>query len=93
MNLKEILKQMDVDIATNKSTKANQLKCDLISQNYEIDFNKDIYDVTDDDLYQIGRSIILSEIKEKPFSYIDFIQFMKSDINEILNQKGLKSLK
>lgn len=42
MKLKEILKQMNIDVSTNKSPNGNQLKCDLISQNYDIDFNKDI---------------------------------------------------
>jgi len=84
MTLKEVLKKLNIDVTTSKSPLANQLKCDLTYQNYHIDFDKNLSEVTDDDLYQIGRSIVLSENKKRAFGYKELVQKMRSDINTIL---------
>lgn len=82
MTVTEFLKKTDVDITTNKSPLGNHLKANLSTANYKIDFNKDINALTDDDLYQIGVSIILSQNKEKAYSPNQIVEIMKKMIQE-----------
>ena len=59
MTIKEFLKKDNIDIATNKSPLGNQLKADLASQKVHMDFDKELEDLTNEEKYQIGRSLIL----------------------------------
>lgn len=87
MTLREFLLKVDVDLSTNKSLLANQLTGDLALQGYIIDFNNDITDVSDEDLYQIGRSLILSENKGTFFTKGELIDKMR----EIIKRNTLES--
>ncbi len=82
MTVTEFLKKTGVDITTNKSPLGNHLKADLSTINYQIDFNKDLRELTEEDLYQIGRSLILSENKGEAFFGNQIIDFMKNLISE-----------
>nr|WP_319999161.1 hypothetical protein [uncultured Draconibacterium sp.] len=86
MKVKEFLKAKNVDIDSNKSVLANQLKADLSTQGHYIDFNKDINDLTEEDKYQIGRSLILPDFKGIPFQRIELIKRIESDINELKSE-------
>jgi hypothetical protein len=79
MILKEFLLTKNVDIDSNKSVLANQLKADLSSQDYHIDFNKDTDDLSEEDIYQIGRSLLLPNFS-KAFQKSELIERMKKDI-------------
>jgi len=73
MTLKEFLEKVDVDVSTNKSPLGNQLKADLSLEEHFIDFNKDVSSLTDEDKYQIGRSLILYHVKRRVFFRDDLI--------------------
>ena len=57
MTVAEFLKKTRVDITTNKCPLGNQLKADLSLQNVHIDFNKEVKELSDEEKYQIGRSL------------------------------------
>jgi len=80
MTVEEFLNKVDVDVSTNKSVLANQLKADLSLENYFIDFSKNVDNLTDDDKYQIGRSLIPYHIKGIPFFVDNFIELMNNSI-------------
>ena len=79
MTIKDFLKGEGLDLDTNKCKYANQLKGDLGLSAYEIDFNKDISEMTEEDYYQLGSSLIE---KKKPMSKSEIIDEMKSKINK-----------
>jgi hypothetical protein len=74
---------MNIDLTTNKSILANQLKADLSRANYYIDFEKDDTLLTDEDFYQIGRSLILPENIGKPYSMELIVDKIKADFDKI----------
>lgn len=82
MTVKEFLKAKNVDVDTNKSVLANQLKADLSTQGIYMDFSKDIDDLTEEEKYQIGRSLFLPDFKGIPFERIKLIKSIEEDINE-----------
>ena len=77
-----ILKKTGVDITTNKCPLGNQLKADLSLQKVFIDFDKDVKELTDEEKYQIGRSLILMHIKGRPFFKDELISKMDNLIEE-----------
>lgn len=82
MTVAEFLKKTEVDVKTNKCPLGNQLKADLSQQKVFIDFNKEVKELTDEEKYQIGRSLILLHIKERPFFKEELIIKMDNLIEE-----------
>lgn len=76
MTVSEFLKKDNIDVTTNKSSLGNQLKADLASQKVQIDFEKELEELTEEEKYQIGRSLILFHVKEKPFFKNELISIM-----------------
>ena len=86
MTIAEFLKKDNIDITTNKSPLSNQLKADLASQQVQIDFDKELEELTDEEKYQIGRSLILFHVKGKPFFKDELITIMDDFIKEELQK-------
>lgn len=86
MTVAEFLKKTGVDITTNKCPLGNQLKADLSLQNVYIDFNKGVNELTDEEKYQIGRSLILMHVKGRPFFKEELISKMDDLIKEKLHE-------
>lgn len=49
MTIKEFLKKDNIDVTTNKSPLGNQLKAYLASQKEQIDFDKELEELTDEE--------------------------------------------
>lgn len=86
MTVTEFLKKDNIDVTTNKSPLGNQLKADLASQKVQIDFDKELKELTDEEKYQIGRSLILFHVKEKPFFKNELISIMDDFIKAELQK-------
>ena len=84
MTVAEFLKKTEVDVTTNKCPLGNQLKADLSLQGVHIDFSKEVKELTDEEKYQIGRSLILLHIKGRPFFKDELISKMDDLIKEEL---------
>jgi len=82
MKVKELLLKFDIDISTNKSVLANQLKADLARDNYRLDFGEMVEELTPDDIYQIGKSLILPENKGKGYSKVELYRIMNERIEK-----------
>lgn len=82
MTVAEFLKKTEVDVTTNKCPLGNQLKADLSHQKVFIDFNTEVKELTDEEKYQIGRSLILMHIKGRPFLKDELISKMDNLIEE-----------
>ena len=93
MTVAEFLKKTGVDITTNKCPLGNQLKADLSLQNVYIDFNKGVKELTDEEKYQIGRSLFpmmnigIPFFKEDLINKIDDLIEEEIQKNEIINTK------
>ena len=88
MTIKEFLKKDNIDVTTNKSPMGNQLKADLASQKVHIDFDKELGQLTDEEKYQIGRSIIPMTKKGEHVTYEEIISKMEKLINEDLQKQN-----
>lgn len=86
MTIAEFLKNDNIDVTTNKSPLGNQLKADLASQKVQIDFDKELEELTDEEKYQIGRSIIPMTKKGEHVTYEEIISKMEKLINEDLQK-------
>ena len=86
MTIAEFLKNDNIDVTSNKSPLGNQLKADLASQKVQIDFDKELEELTDEEKYQIGRSLILFHVKEKPFFKNELISIMDDFIKAELQK-------
>lgn len=86
MTIAEFLKKDNIDVTTNKSPLGNQLKADLASQKVQIDFDKELEELTDEEKYQIGRSLILFHVKDKPFFKNELITIMDDLIKKELKK-------
>lgn len=86
MTIAEFLKKDNIDVTTNKSPLGNQLKADLASQKVQIDFDKELEELTDEEKYQIGRSLILFHVKDKPFFKNELITIMDDLIKKELQK-------
>ena len=84
MTVAEFLKKTEVDVTTNKCPLGNQLKADLSLQNVHIDFDKEVKELSDEEKYQIGRSLILMHIKGQPFFKEELIRKIDDLIEEEL---------
>lgn len=74
MTLKDFLKQDGIDVATNSSPQANEIKIYL---KHRIDFSKDINDLTDDEIYEVFHTLYTSTNKGKVFSYDEIVERVK----------------
>ncbi|WP_313185656.1 hypothetical protein [Sphingobacterium siyangense] len=81
--LSERLKQIGIDINTEKNIFGNHLKASLALANYNLNFEKGINDLTDEDLYQLGSSIIVTQDKGVTYTRSQIITKMK----ELLKNK------
>lgn len=88
MTIAEFLKKDNIDVTTNKSPLGNQLKADLASQKVQIDFDKELEELTDEEKYQIGRSIIPMTKKGEHVTYEEIISKMEKLINEDLQKQN-----
>ncbi|WP_205503158.1 hypothetical protein [Rufibacter psychrotolerans] len=61
MTLYEFLQKTGVDVKNTDSRLGNLLDSELAHQNKQIDFEQEVNQVTDNDLYEIGRIIILEQ--------------------------------
>lgn len=82
MTVAEFLKKLEIDVNTNKCSLGNQLKADLTLKGVYIDFSKEVKELTDEEKYQIGRSMILMHIKGQPFLKDELISRMDNLIEE-----------
>jgi hypothetical protein len=82
MTVTEFLKKTEVDVTTNKCPLGNQLKVDLSLQNVHIDFDKEVKELSDEEKYQIGRSLILMMNIGHPFFRDELISKMDNLIGE-----------
>lgn len=83
MTLHEFLKKTGVDVKDENSSLGNSLYGELALANQKIDFDKKIDEVNDEELYQIGRILILNGYNE-PKSYFSyqFVEIMKDKIRK-----------
>ena len=88
MTIAEFLKKDNIDVTTNKSPLGNQFKADLASQKVQIDFDKELEELTDEEKYQIGRSIIPMTKKGEHVTYEEIISKMEKLINEDLQKQN-----
>jgi len=86
MTVAEFLKKTEVDVTTNKCPLGNQLKANLSLQKVHIDFNKEVKELSDEEKYQIGRSLIPMHIKGRPFFKEELISNMDALIEEELQK-------
>lgn len=86
MTVIEFFKKTGIDITTNKCPLGNQQKADLSLQNVYIDFNKGVKELTDEEKYQIGRSMIFMHVKGRPFFKEELISKMDDLIKEELQE-------
>ena len=77
MTLYEFLLKTGVDVRSNKSNLGNHLDSEFARRNININFDKEIGDVNETELYEIGRILITSENKEVLFWPDQFIDWMK----------------
>jgi hypothetical protein len=86
MTVTEFLKKTEVDVTTNKCPLGNQLKADLSHQKVFIDFGKDVKELTDEEKYQIGRSLFPMMNIGLPFFKDELISKMDNLIKEELQE-------
>lgn len=72
--VKELLKNKDIDITNYKSPFGNKLIGDLSLENYTLDFDKPVNELTDNDKYQIARSVIMPNYSQRPFTQVELIE-------------------
>ena len=82
MTVAEFLKTTELDVTTNKCPLGNQLKADLSNQKVFIDFNKEVKELTDEEKYQIGRSLFPMMNIGQPFFKDKLISKMDDLIEE-----------
>ncbi|MFT5819311.1 MAG: hypothetical protein ACI8ZM_000534 [Crocinitomix sp.] len=85
MTVYEFLLKSDIDIKDNKNILGNHLEGELALKGVIIDFSKDIEDISENELLEIGRILILSENKGKPFWTNELLEFMKRIIEKQKN--------
>ena len=83
MTLYEFLQATQIDVRNIDNKLGNDLDAQLAHNNVKIDFDKDINQVTDEELYQIGRIIILYHQRGGTYFCEDFIDLMKAKIEEV----------
>lgn len=83
MTVEELLKLMGADISNTESTLGNQLKADLAHKRHSIDFNKLIEELTAEDKYHIGRSLIMPGFKRRIFTSDDLSNIMDIMITRV----------
>jgi hypothetical protein len=81
--LRSRLKQMGIDLSTEKNADANDLKGSLASANYHLNFDLRINELTDEDLYQLGSSIIVQANKGKIYTRPAVIREMAEKLENI----------
>jgi hypothetical protein len=74
------LKQLGIDMSSNLNTVANELHGYLGSSGYKLDLNKRIWSLSEEDIYQLGRVIIVSDTDGKVFSHADIIRQMSEKL-------------
>ena len=85
MTVKEFLIKTKVHIDDNANLHGNNLTSELARFNIVIDFNKNINEVSDEEIYQIGRHILLAENPMRPFFKNQIIDHVKNLIDEKSN--------
>lgn len=81
--LKLRLMQIGIDIRTEKNTLSNDLKGSLASANYRLNFDLRINELTDEDLYQLGSSIIVQANKGKIYTRPQVISEMAEKLESL----------
>lgn len=76
--LRARLKQLGVDMSSNKSPLANELHGSLGTNGYKLDLDQRIWSLSTDDLYQLGRIIIVNGSGGKPFSHSEIVSKMSA---------------
>jgi uncharacterized protein (DUF1919 family) len=87
MTVAEFLIKTKVDVTTNMCPLGNQLKADLSLHGVHIDFNKEVKELTEEEKYQIGRSLFLMMNISQPFFKNEFISKMDDLIEEETQKK------
>ncbi len=82
MTLYEFLVKTEVDIRNNKNTLGNHLSAELARNQINIDFDKEIDKVTDKELLEIGRILVLTSNKGTAFWSDELIVKMKEIIKK-----------
>lgn len=81
--LTERLKQIGIDINTEKNPYGNHLKASLAIATYSLNFEKRINELSDDDLYQLGSSIIVADNKGVIYTKPQIISMMKDRLENV----------
>ncbi|WP_145856848.1 hypothetical protein [Pedobacter suwonensis] len=81
--LRARLKRMGIDLSTEKNADANDLKGSLATANYTLNFDLRINELTDEDLYQLGSSIIVQANKGKIYTRPEVIREMAEKLEDI----------
>jgi hypothetical protein len=82
MNVVELLKSDLINMLDNGDPLANEIK---FNASYYIDFEKDVSELTDDEMYQIFGPLIKCHSKYRPYSYYEIVEIAKNLIVESLN--------
>lgn len=82
MTLYEFLRILGADVRNTESKLGNLLDGDLAIQNKYIEFDQDIHSVSDDELYEIGRIILLEQNRGKAYFKDEIIDTMKGLIKK-----------
>jgi hypothetical protein len=84
MKLSEFLKNDGIDIYSNQDPLANEIKFN--TSNF-VDMEKDINDLTDDEIYQVFAHLRMIHTKGKPYLFGQIVEFMKNEFGKVRKGK------
>jgi hypothetical protein len=77
MTLHEFMLKTSINVKDNQSQIGNNLNAELSRFGIKINFDKDINEVTDMELYEIGRVLLLTEGAPGPYFPYQILEKMK----------------
>lgn len=80
MKLSEFLKKDGIEIYSNSDPLANEIKFNV---SYRVDMEKNIDELTDEEIYEVFHHIIMHHSKEKPYFKDKIISIMKSEFKKL----------
>lgn len=86
MTLTNFLKQDGIDIYDSGNPYGNLIKQSLNDAKLiKFDFERNIIDLTDDEIYYIFKPLILYFNKPRPYFVVQIVEIMKNEFNKSLN--------
>jgi hypothetical protein len=87
MKLTDFLKQDSINVYDNGNPYANLIKESIKeAEQEEFNFDKNIEELTDDEIYYIFRPLILYFNKPRPFFPEQIVEIMKNEFSKELNK-------